>query len=1607
MDIKLNTKFTDKSLDEIINKIFSNLKSNPRDIYVFDLTNVEYIGNQELLVLSALFKSFIEAKIQFKVLFFHDGVPSSELELRVKRQMIEIWDVWKIWQTVPPDMCRECFGIDDKFINVLKKELNYYPKSSEIYTRYGVTPFVKLDFINNYSEKGIQQKIEPIYRLNSAVEDILKKYNCYHPFATNSLSTIITEELYLNFLDHSIQSSILNFPQMAFMSISVKRKFDESQYTPKKIQFFQETNFDSERLEETFDFFYDAEKEKYKNDSYIEFSFLDFGSGIASTLEEQFLTEFKPSKSENLESDILKHSFSHNTSRHPIYYEKNVIDHFIPRGLFDVLTIVRRYKGLLVVRSNFGKILFDFSVHDDIEKAFSYFGNSKLFFPGTLISFYIPAIEDITKFDSTSIKPPKVVFSKVKSTNKKYVNMNTIVERLGGEKEKLYPTLREELRREICEPNNHSLAFVSFKGCDIDKRIVKKTLYFLLTDYEINNQNNVVVLNSPPKDIIDDIASEILSVNNALRNYKLHPLPLIDFDDNNEDLNVKWLGIYNEDDKEKLNELLFNQHSLVKSDFNDPANLIGHLHSFDSYGNLISNFPSRENIELYRDERDIIEFYRNENDLIIAKQVKGLLVNHNCIEKDNGGSLYLCSGNYYQKEYVELNNLVNDKNDCQIISNLLYSKLESEIKNLADYNFIGITSSSDKILKSLESQQLISNNSYTSLDSSHTFENDLNEEKIDSSKKYILVCHVLSSGFITEKLNSRLIELGTNIEYVAVIVSIFDPNFEPTKLFLSNYENRIFSMYKHPISKLLRHEVFDDLFSDDLFSKEIIRINPYTNIPIRLSINQTNFEETVVFRPNISYSSQKDVIKIENEFLDNIDEDTISVGFLKFNTVIHPYFFKTKEILPKLSNKFWKTIFKTISKTPLAKKQLETEKIRVFYPRKSGIEHFDFRQLKEVLKIDKNIEEIEFERFETVEGWKFPHNSDFLKAKVDDNICFILDDGSCSGDSLIQMIDEISFYDAKEIILICIIGRVKNHKREFFSRLTQIKVNNKKTIPLSIYFVSHWHIPTYYLDENPNLRETAWINDLINLQNTPRSIKEIAKSVKKEITPKKEKEFTDHKYLPKTKDTKKIPKKDLLLVREELGKVIGYRLYKESFDFFNNFIKKYSRESKSKNYYKEIELLCSTFIYEPYLYEKITKVLPDVVEEIKKFVRKLLSNREINKDLTYEWDKKDVIHLFFIVFKDKDLIKESEEGTFKQLISFTKINNSDTNPIDLFYVFYKLLIYFPLTHNQFNEKKFDSKIQEVIIDLIRQELVDNTETRMFLRFVSSLPSGEDFKPQISKLQTHYDVQRNPEYHDEGKSFNHNVNPLIINSREIIIKIKNHTDVPENEIKIVKKSWIKISDFIYHILSFYRSFKDFFLPFSPVAEQLDSLGKRINEVEEILTSKKESILDIENLEKVIKNIDSIQLDFELNSLFHEIIETPQTELSYFISALEEEFQSKSFSIFEKEKLPKISIAKINIPLVYVDKLLIKELGVNMTKYCKVNSHSQIGLNYDTAVENQFTLQITNKTFKGNSQFSSGKGTESLLLMSDCNIFGFKYRYKNVGQSFIQTLTFKLH
>jgi hypothetical protein len=720
------------------------------------------------------------------------------------------------------------------------------------------------------------------------------------------------------------------------------------------------------------------------------------------------------------------------------------------------------------------------------------------------------------------------------------------------------------------------------------------------------------------------------------------------------------------------------------------------------------------------------------------------------------------------------------------------------------------------------------------------------------------------------------------------------------------------------------------------------------------------------------------------------------LGFLNYNNLIHPYFFQTNLILNTLDRGVLRDIFVKIDKPQFAQ-----EKLQIFYPRKSGIENFDFAVLKEVLS-NHTIEEVEIERFGTTEGWRFPHNTDYLSTKIKDTFCFIVDDGSCSGDSIIQMIDEISFYQAKEIVLLCFIGRVNDHKREFFSRLSKIKVKDGKSIPISIYFASHWHIPTYYLDDNPNIKETTWLNQIFNLQNTPYNIKKIADNVIREIKPKPIKTFKDYKYLPKLKGTKNIPKKELLLVREELGKVIGYRLYKESFRFFDYFIKKYEKQKATKDRYKEIELLCATFIYEPYLYDKLTIILPDVIEKIEEFVRVLISpSSTIYKLLTYEWNKKDIVHLFFIVFKDEKLIKELTIDNFKHLLDFTKRQDSTTN-----YVLYKLLRYFPLSSDQFKDKKFDSQIKGLILQLKGDPAIPQKEIRKYYNFITSLPSRNDFKSQVAQLKENYAKHNEPEFHDLKKSFNHNVSLLIVTVREIIADIKLGKSLKQSRFTTVKKCWFTILEFINPILSFSGSFREFLEPYTffELTSQADRMRQMVGYIEDIILSDNENINDIDKLDLIKEYVVKIQSDFESNSTFSQLVDRIHSNLKESNDKLISDMKLIPNVVLKNEAFPSMEFMSC-IPQLYMDKLIISELVTNMKKYIKRESKPVVTIVYKVINQNQLEMKITNKRSQHDSVNSNGEGTKCLKLLSESPIFDFKYNAINDGDFHVQTLTFK--
>lgn len=1573
MEIKLLKKFADKHLDVLMDSIHRNFQLKQDDKYIFDLTDVEYIANQELLVLSSLFSIFIDNNIEVEILLFKKGVSTNEIPSRVKKQIIELWVVWEVWRIIPDSDYYKYFGLDGNSIEGLQEDEGYYPQKAELYTRHGVTPFVQLDFINNYDANEIQKRINNVFKLSNAVKELLIKNNCYHPFTSNSLSTIITEELYLNFLDHSLESAFNGFNAFASMSISFKNSLND------EFKYLNKLNFETEQIEEAKSFFFDFKNREYLNRPYIEFSFLDFGTGISNTLKDEL-----PNTSD---SEILKFAFCHNSSRHPITVVDNKPENFIPRGLFDVLSIVQRYKGLLIVRSNNGKILYDFSKTDNIVKAFSRFGDETHFFPGTLISLYIPTLVNNKSLKETSIKP-EVVFQNINAKNKFYLNLNDVLKNINPRKETLYSDCLKALRNAILKNSNKPLIiYLSFLGYNYEERVSRKLLIYLLTDYDINIKTNIVIIHGPKEKVVNDIANNIKSLSSVYKKYKVHPLPIIKYHKDEDDILIKWLGVYDEDDIKKLDDLLYSEFSLARSDFNEPNNLEGHILSYDSHGNLISNFPDRS---------ELINMFKNEEDTLIKNNLANLLEENDGIVKNNRKDLYLCNGNYYQKEYIEINNIISSKEELVNVTRLFFKKLQSRISNIHNLKFIGITSTSNKILQSFVDLELISDKQFWAFENYHSFASEMDSENIKSNLDFILICDVISTGFLTKKLDNKLKELGSKLKHIGVLVSVIDETFRVENNYIESISTKLISLYDYKIKKYEASELEDELNDEDT---NIIRINPFTNIPIRLSFVETSYNDSIIFHTAIEYNKSEKQIVFKNEFLKSVTSDNIKVGYYKFNNLIHPYFFDTKVILNNLPDSILKEAVSKINN-----KNLKKEKVGVFYPRNSGIKSdIFFTNLKTAIGNDK-VEEIEIDRINTKEGWRFPHNSKHLSSKVDGNLCLIIDDGTSSGDSLMQMIDEISFYNAKEIIVLCFIGRVPDHKREFFSRISSINVKNGTEVKLSIFFATYWHIPTYYLESNPIIREANWLKRLNNIPNTPNNISKISKRILEAIEPQKE-NFKDYKYLPKIKGSKDaIPKKDLLRRREEIGKVIGYRLYVENFNYFNSFIKKYrGKKTREKERFKEIELVCACFVYEPYLYDKLTNILPDVSELIEKFVKMLIYSFDSYHPLrSYDWDKKDIIHLFFIVFKDDKLVNELTPENFKKIIEFTKPKESSLD-----YVLFKLLKYFPVNNHFENNFKYDLEFKMLIKDLIQSKTSNVDILKNYLSFINSLPSKGDFESQLYKLKAHYDKDDAEDLHTEKKQFDHNVSKISVIIDEIISNIENFSKIKHKNIKNLKNLWMDIYLFIDPILSFTRSFPQFLKPSARLelynlieGANIESVRSRMGYNSNSILSIDSDFKDIKVLQKLDENIERIQFTIDKDSDFYKIILQNKTNLKDLIELMKKEFSKQNVS-FEIEFNDNFIFT---VPLEYSKKLICKEIVTNFQNHGLKDSGLNCDVNYDNN-ESCVTIILRNEIKRKDVTNSSREGLRCLNELSKSYIFGFNYKSYTVDEKFVQILKFK--
>jgi len=1454
-------KFATKHLDKFANTVFnvlSKIKADER--ILFDLSSLEWIGHEELVYLSALFHHLKNIEVNF----FIKIRSNKEVNERQAAQIVNLWDNWKIASFVGKNSrgfpeYDKYFDIERPYIDHLKKNILFDENaSSQIYNWYKITPFTAFEINTEvYNEEKIGEDLKRIYNLDFTTKSLLQKYHSDTSYNNKTLSSIITKELYENSIDHAFDDSLGKLKECYF-GVSLKNKFDEMNKTTDGIN---EKNFKDEELEKAISFFKD--KTGFKNQTFLQFTFLDFGLGIPTTLKNACEQKIKSDKDftkknfnkehdkQHLDTRIIEFAFEYTSSRQSIS-EKFENRSSIPRGLYDVIGIVKRYKGLIYVRSNFGKVIFNFSDEKlSVQEATTYFGDNKLFFPGTLISIYIP--ESVKGIKVNSIKPSHADL-KVKRESE-YISIFKIQKHLFQElvKEKnrderkrlLYNLTFDELDKQLEKiSGKKSTIYIDFAGCTFDERPIKKILHYLASTYKINESINAIIINPPEKLLVASIRDEIINQVGVGNDFAYHPIPCIYQNLEQDTYDVVWLGIKNIEHEDTLNQaLIFELNDKRKSDFErDSDSIEGNIFQYDARNNLIRNVPHISELAL--------------QSVILQNSLKG------------ENEVYLTAGNYYQYEYISFLESLQNEKYLDFLTTHLFSKIPKEaIDNCT--TILSITLSSQLLAKALkikidnyfaEKKETGKSIKILRLSNYHSFCKERPFQTIEAAQNFILVCDVVATGFLVREVKQELQKKKANLIAVASLVD--------TRTSKDDKESEIVCLHEelNPVKIIsLLPKSIPKYRKNIKGAKIITRINPITNGPNTLSISKSEID--------------KIIFKDSGEFLKLLSPSEpfcLRIGNFEHNQVSHSYFVEIgkllnhklgKDILSDLIKRIKENETNRISSEKQEKlthqieqfenelKQIETnderkalnksyynsieknisilkEKFKqiemptkafnidfVFYPIYSGVEQISNTQLKNEIFHQFNIEIISTARINTPKGWRFTFPPKFLNSKTKDKNIFILDDGSCTGDTILQMIDEVCYLDVKKITVLSIIGRVEDFQREFLSRLREMNVKKLKSsnlsiefeletedheehsVPVHIYFGVHLHIPVYSQNAlNPFWEEQKKLSEYFDINNIPLTVKQYLDKRIRELTPVNTDEIEDNifpDYLPIDKKNEKVPAAHLFYFRDQIGKLSGYRFFNEYFDFFDNIISSYD----CKKIDRRIELIVAVLIHEPNLIQIVKDLLPDLYVKLQGFTENIILTNDIPfKTLYYKWERYALVKFLFLISKNKVLLDGHNAEELISIFNFCESDNVPTSLNFLSFAFFNELTHFKsdITHESKNE------LIENRILLLKQEKNKVKLSAKSLRILDKLENYCNTNPFNSTEETflfHSNSLRKIYNDEEIKGRRHDsvqrdISEITVQIKGLLESLNNPSlkaDFIEQKINRVKSTWPRVKE----------------------------------------------------------------------------------------------------------------------------------------------------------------------------------------------------------------------
>jgi len=689
----------------------------------------------------------------------------------------------------------------------------------------------------------------------------------------------------------------------------------------------------------------------------------------------------------------------------------------------------------------------------------------------------------------------------------------------------------------------------------------------------------------------------------------------------------------------------------------------------------------------------------------------------------------------------------------------------------------------------------------------------------------------------------------------------------------------------------------------------------------------------------------------------------------------------------------------------------------IFHPVFSGIENVSDKTFHDVFgtEID-NI--ISLQRYDTRNGWRFPFPAKRYNKLTKGKHVLIIDSGSLTGDSLVQLIDSIAFLEVGRIDFLSIIGRIDDFQREFYSRLKSIKVKNyihdkeeKRDIDtivnLNLFFGVNIHIPPYGSKIScPFCQEINYLESFIDRfkgKDIPIKTKEyINNRLNNEIRLVENKnENWKPSYIPTIKKSNKdkntepeIDFKNIFIMRDKVGKVDSYRFYEEYFEPFNvSIINIDSEIFKDKENLKEYELILICILHEPSIFGVIKDLLSNIFEITNFIIDNIVFGNENSLNtFNYKWTKYAFVRLA-VIFKGNELYNTE---SIDKLLYFSIDDNDGLNYISF------LLTEGFLGHSK--EEIINKNTPVILNDLYHKTNANKNVLHHLIRSITQFYE----KTSIKTVNDAF-LNLNNFFVKEGSVNSHSalenlfsslsrniVNPKLIEERQQIIyrQLQDIKDIIKDNIY---ENLVKIKE-EEHLKKCYENTYNRFLNSDSIYSEIKNLFKNLDKLNDESNNYKSNLVIVAKqysdfqFKHLIKGSDD-------NYSFIEFCTDYYANLKdCIIGALDSGELKKYTEQLNYNPFDNSNLEKFNFSVRMHSKILTNaliEVFKNASKYATKNKNISLSVSFDIKHFEQNRKFIIDQNYPFDNPKKIKRGTEEIIKKSFITFCGGK-NYKVIEQ-----------